>query len=208
MFSSGVHGKEVVLIRPLQFADVHNVARIHLLSFPGFFLSSLGLGFLRQYYLCIVKFSQYGFVAVRNSKVIGFIVGVDGCSGFYKKMLKFRALHFATASIPALIKKPSLVPRLLGAFWKKVPVEQDEVPTVHLTSIGVLPELSGGGIGHLLITEFNALISQSGFSRVVLETDAENNERVCQFYRKEAFKVRRTFFTPHGRKMIEFEKEI
>ena len=197
-----------IIVRQLEPMDVDAVARVHLRSFREFFLSFLGLDFLKQYYLSIVKFSQFGLVAAHHRKVIGFIVGIDSSSGFYKKMLKSRGIRFAFSSLPAIVRKPSAIPRLVGAFWKRAPVEQDEVPTVHLTSLGVEPELFGCGIGHRLISEFLPFISQRGFKRIVLETDAENNERVRNFYTKEGFLVRRSFVTPQGRKMLEFEKNL
>lgn len=197
-----------IKIRLLECADVNSVAEIHLRAFPGFFLSFLGYSFLRQYYLSIVKLAQYGLVATKGNAVLGFAVGIDCDSGFYKKLLKSKGIRFALASLQAIIKKPSVLPRLIRALGKHSPIQNDGVPTVQLTSIGVMPEMLGCGVGHLLIEEFSSHIAQRGFKRIVFETDAEKNERVCRFYMKEGYKVRRNYMTFEGRKMLEFEKNL
>jgi len=200
-------GKNVI-IRSFESKDIDSVVEIHLLAFPNFFLSFLGQRFLRQYYKSIVDYSQFGLVAAHNGKVIGFTTGLDSSFSFYRRILKSRGVKFALAAIPAIVKQPTIIFRLAEAIWKRSPREHDAVPTVHLTSIGVMPEMVGKSVGHLLMREFSSLALQKGFQRIVLETDAENNMRACQFYSKEGFQVRRSFVTTQGRKMYEFEKKL
>jgi ribosomal protein S18 acetylase RimI-like enzyme len=208
MVNGNVDDGKAVVVRSLEAKDVDSVVEIHLRAFPDFFLSFLGYRFLREYYKSIVDFSQFAFVATKKGRVIGFTVGIDSSVNFYRMILKSRGLKFAFAAVPAILKRPTTISRIVEAFWKRPPVEHDEVPTVNLTSIGVLPEMLGHEVGHLLIREFSLLASKKGFRRIVLETDAESNERVCHFYRKEGFLIRRSFATSQGRRMHEFEKHL
>lgn len=193
---------------PLESVDVDSVANLHLQVFPDFFLSFLGYGFLRQYYMGIVQLNQYGLVVRQENTILGFVVGIDCHASFYSRLLKSRGLGFAVTSIPAIIKKPSILPRLFRAFCKQAPKPKDTIPTIQLTSIGVAPEVRGSGIGHRLMGEFSLFIFRKGFRRMILETDEENNESVCRFYQNEGFRILRKYHTPEGRKMIEFEKTL
>jgi hypothetical protein len=53
---------------------ISEITEIHLKTFPGFFLTFMGRGFLRQMYSAYSKHSQSGvFVAEDEGGVIGFL---------------------------------------------------------------------------------------------------------------------------------------
>src|SRR5262249_54091072 len=98
---------------------VEHVVRIHLESFPTFFLSFLGARFLRELYgSFLVDPVGVGLVAVnQEDKVIGVAVGAIDPRGYFTRLLKRRWWAFCLGSIGAVAKRPSVTPRLFRALY-------------------------------------------------------------------------------------------
>jgi len=195
-------------IGAMKRADVPDVVRVHLLSFEGFFLSFLGEKFLRFYYESICDFGQLGFVARRDSEIIGFVVGIENSFGFYQSLLKYRAHKFVMAAVPAILRTPSIVPRLLRAVFKRSEHGGERENSATLTSIAVRPDIQSRGLGRQLLRSFVEEAAKRRISRIFLETDAEGNEAVCGFYEREGFVAHREYTTPENRRMREYLLEI
>lgn len=192
-------------IRPLVIGDVPRVVDIHLQSFPGFFLASLGAPFLRCFYEGVCKtINAISYVNIDQDGVIqGFVVGVANPKGFYSELLKNDWLKFALASIGPLFRRPGIAVRLLRALRhpSKNPSGDD---VAGLLSIAVAPNSQAGGCGKALIQCFLAAASERGCRSVVLTTDADDNFLVNEFYRKSGFMLRSQYFTPEARRMNEY----
>lgn len=189
-------------IRKLSKRDLAQVVSIHMRSFEGFFLTFLGPRFLRLYYRSIIDFGQIGIVAATpQGRIDGFVTGIDNGYGFFRKLIKRKALLFALAALPALIEKPSIGVRLVRALFRR----SASIPhSVTLTSIGVLPEQQGSGIGHQLFESFVDEAQQRGFEKTLLETDALDNDKVNNFYLRQGLRLSKSYVTPEGRKMNEY----
>ena len=184
--------------------DVAKVVKIHLAGFSGFFLTFLGPAFLREFYKgTLADPSCICFVAEYQGNLIGFVVGTDQPSGFYRRLILKRWWHFALASLAPFFKRPSIAPRLLRAFAKPAEVTQRPGHGT-LMSIAVLPEMMRKGIGKLLVQAFLKEAKSREVKQVDLTTDNENNHLVNNFYRGLGFVCERTFNTPEGRKMCEY----
>jgi ribosomal protein S18 acetylase RimI-like enzyme len=189
-------------------SDLEFVVSVHLQSFPNFFLSFLGTSFLRELYGAILDdVSGIAYVYKRNEKISGFIVGTTLPSGFYTRLLRYRWLQFAWASLLPAIKNPSIIPRLLRAF-QRGKAEDVHENCATLMSIAVLPEVHGQGIGQKLIQAFLVEAAKRGIRRVNLTTDAVTNDAVNKFYLKQGFKLFKSFTTPEGRLMNEYVIEL
>jgi GNAT superfamily N-acetyltransferase len=192
-------------IVPMLLHHVPMVAKVHLESFPGFFLSFLGLRFLQHYYSGICSDPEgIKFVCLSNAEVpIGFVVGASNPRGFYKRLLKRDWLKFSLASAPAIIKHPIAIKRISRGLLHPAgnPVGAD---VAGLFSIGVHPELQGTGAGQLLVQVFLQETRTRGCKRVFLTTDRDNNEVVNTFYQKLGFRIERQYVTPEGRCMNEY----
>jgi ribosomal protein S18 acetylase RimI-like enzyme len=195
-------------LRDMRKEDIDRVVDIHLAAFQNFFLSFLGPRFLHCYYSCILEFQQIGMVATDSENIVGFAAGIDNGSGIYRKMLLGRGHEFVLAAIPALIRRPNIWMRLVRALWKKPIQENDCTVSITLTSIAVVLDKQGMGIGQELMDSFKELSKKRGASRIVLDTDADENDRVCRFYEREGFKIRNTYRTPEGRRMHEFTLDL
>ena len=197
---------KTISLRSMRTADLEKVVEIHLKCFPGFFLSFLGPRFLKLYYKAILDFSQYAFVAERAGSVAGFVTGIDNGFGFFRVILKTRGLQFAIAAVPTVLRKPTIIPRLLRAFKKGNSSSADGSPSVTLTFIAVDQAQQGTGTGQQLMQHFESIVRNDGFKRIFLETNADNNEAVCRFYERRGYSIVRTYVTSEGRRMHEYAK--
>ncbi len=67
---------ETLTIIKVKEDDLDAVVEIHLLSFPGFFLSKIGPSFLKCYYREIITYEGGHLLAAQNAgSIIGFVAG-------------------------------------------------------------------------------------------------------------------------------------
>ena len=185
-------------------ADVSAVVQVHLDSFRGFFLTFLGPAFLRELYVAtLADSSGIGFVAEDGKGICGFVTGTAQPSGFYRRLLRRRWWRFALAAVLPVLKRPSIITRLLRAFSMPEQATQQEGRGT-LMSIAVLPETQGNGIGQALVRAFLEAAAQRGLRQVDLTTDRDGNEATNRFYQNLGFVCERTFVTPEGRAMNEY----
>lgn len=193
------------MIRTIQSHDISQVVTIHLSSFPGFFLSFLGPRFLSLFYSGICTAPEgIAFVYLNDlNQPAGFVAGTSNPGGFYSRLLKRDGFKFAVASIIPVLRKPSIIGRMVRAVThpSENPVGDD---VAGLFSIGVLPELQGTGAGKKLVLAFLEEAKKRGCKRVFLTTDRDNNEGVNAFYSKLGFSIERQYVTPEGRRMNEY----
>lgn len=191
---------------PVQKEVVIEITNIHKASFKRFFLSYLGSGFLFYLYSSIANDKNGILLIGKNSeKIVGFVAGVIDQKEFYESLIKKHKWKFAIASIPAVLRRPNIIPRLFRAFRKPKEAEKYSSNTC-LLSIAVHPRYQGMGIGEILVREFSYEVIKRGYKTFCLTTDRDNNEKVNEFYKKMGFKLARTFVTPEGRTMNEYLK--
>ena len=195
-------------IRPLNSDDLSSVVEVHLHSFPGFFLTFLGPGFLRLLYRNIAGDPEgILLVAEADNTLAGFVAGVTRRSGFYRRLIQRQKWAFAWAAGGAVARRPSILPRLWRALRR--PTEAAESATeACLMSIAVHPEFQGRGVGTQLVEAFCQELAQRGTPAVCLTTDRDNNEATNQFYQRLNFKLARSFITPEGRAMNEYVRNL
>ncbi|MDR3591524.1 MAG: GNAT family N-acetyltransferase [Negativicutes bacterium] len=193
------------MIRDMQLMDVKKVALIHTQSFPGFFLSFLGPGFLEVYYrgICRAEHSIRLVAEDDQGQIIGFVVGTASPQGFYQKLLRRDWYKFILASLNAVLHRPGIVMRLMRAAThpSKHPIDED---IVGLFSIGVHLECQRSGVGGKLLSAFLEKARQANCKKVYLSTDAVDNEKANEFYKKHGFVIKWQFKTPEGRLMNEY----
>ena len=192
-------------VREMRVGDVPEVVRVHLASFPGFFLSFLGPRFLRLLYGEILRQPDHVALVGLNAagKVTGFVAGVEKQTGFYARLARRRWWAFGWAAVGAALRRPSVLPRLCRAFTYSRRAGEAACEAL-LLSVAVLPEAQGTGLGQALVHEFLGQMARRHVGQVSLTTDQDNNERVNRFYRRLGFQLARTYVTHEGRKMNEY----
>ena len=197
----------MVEIRELEMASsdyIKAIAELHKRAFNSFFLTQLGIPFLRTLYIGYMDDKDSGLIVAEDgSRLVGFIAYSNDYPRFYKGLIKNHLLKFAFCSAGAAIRHPSIIKRLLGAFKKSESVIKEE-KYVELASICVDPEIESKGVGTALIDYLKGIVDFNTYAYINLETDADGNDAVNRFYVKNGFELEREFITAEGRRMNEY----
>lgn len=197
--------------RDANLCDLAMVTDVHLKAFPGFFLTTLGVAFIRTMYKAFL-INPGGIFVVNEASdgLAGFAVGALKSSN-KDKQLAIRLLpQFIWAVIPAIMLSPvRVLMRILAQFFAQGGDELN-VPegAAVLRSIGVLPEMKGRGVGAGLLNAFEQRATQMGATSVALTTDVLDNEWAINFYRKQGYEVLQEFMQGKQRPMFLMLKEL
>ena len=194
-------------IRVLTIEDrvlIKEIALLHQKAFPGFFLTQLGLPFLRTLYNSYLDDINSGIIVAEDgNEVIGFIAYSNDYPCFFRNLIRHRIIQFGWYAFLAFLRHPTFANRLFAAFKKSDSVVKTE-SYVELASICTDPENEDKGIGSALISYLKNSVDFDKYMFISLETDAEHNEKANHFYQKNGFVKEREYITPEGRKMIEY----
>lgn len=184
---------------------IDEIVDIHMKAFSGFFLTFLGSGFLKQLYKGFMQYKNAGLIVAidKDDSITGFLAYSDDLSGFYKFLIRKKLIIFAWYSICAFLKDPKILLRLFRAFSYSRKAEREE-KYIEISSIGVLPEAEGSGIGSEMICYLKRKTISEDYDYIKLETDAENNEKANRFYQKNGFVLSHVYVTREKRKMNEY----
>jgi GNAT superfamily N-acetyltransferase len=197
-------------ISPLSSADdADELAHLHRAAFPTFFLSSLGVPFLRQFYAGFADDPSAVALVARDpsGRAVGVVVGTVEPAGYFSRLLRSRLMGFALASALAVVRHPRAASRLARAVAYRGP---ESAPTegALLSSICVSPAARGTGTGRLLLARWERTVADRGVGAGYLTTDAEANEAVNAFYRTAGWHLEDTFLTREGRPMNRYSKQL
>jgi ribosomal protein S18 acetylase RimI-like enzyme len=199
----------MISYRKLKVSDSNQIAKIHLKSFPYFFLTTLGYSFLKTYYRSCVKSKEAISICAINQddkKLLGFAVGCFNSKGFNKKLIYSNLGAYFFQTLILFFTKPLALLRLYKNL-SKGNFLSDKGNYAELLSIGVSPGQNGLGIGQQLLVEFENQLKEKGVNTVTLTTDADSNDSVLRFYKKSGYKVYYEFVTFPNRKMLKLIKE-
>lgn len=195
--------------RPAGKVDIEAVARTHLLAFPGYFLSTLGAGFLALMYRAFLETSRSVFLVCEdhNGSVVGFAVGVPaGQNQDFRIAIKFLPA-MSIAAFSALIRHPVTVGSgLIVRLLKRNSPAEIHSSAYWLRSIGVAPVHHGTGVAPKLLAAFEVAAVGQGATQIVLTTDEVDNDRTRRFYEREGYSVLRRFFQGGSRPMLLLSK--
>lgn len=200
----------MVRYRKSKVSDSNQIAKIHLKTFPNFFLTTLGYSFLKTYYRSCAKSKDAISICATNQddkKLLGFAVGCLNSAGFNKRLIFSNSLEYSYRAILLLFTKPIALFRLFKNLEKNNDKE-DSGNYAELLSIGVLPDQNGFGIGQKLLVEFENQIKENGVNTITLTTDADYNDSVLRFYEKSGYSVYYDFDAFPNRKMLKLIKKL
>ncbi|SFA80127.1 Ribosomal protein S18 acetylase RimI [Collimonas sp. OK607] len=199
-----------VQIRTATSADIEAIVLVHKDAFKGFFLTSLGDGFLRELYRGFLDGEQgLLVVASRGQEILGFAAGTTEPDTFFKRLRRKRGAIFFIRAIPAILRRPlPVLHKIYGALFYK----GDQPQTLHqaalLSSIGVAPHFGGKSLGGQLLAGFEQEVLSKGLKFVYLTTDQENNDHVNSFYTKYGYKQESQFMQQGSRPMLRYIKPL
>jgi len=194
------------IIIEMKSSHVDEVVATHLAAFPDFFLSFLGRRFIRELYSSFVEHeTSVALVAIDSTSggLVGFAAGSLAPKRFFKSLVARRWWAFGIASLPAVIKRPKATLRIFRALSYRgdSPIDRDRAV---LSSIAVTPSQKKSGLGSVLLGEWVNKVRGRGSAGCYLTTDAENNDAVNRFYKKNGWNVESEYITPEGRKMFRY----
>ena len=200
----------MIIYRKSKILDCSQIAKIHLITFPKFFLTTLGYSFLKTYYRSCVKSKEAISICAINQddkKLLGFAVGCFISKGFNKRLIFSNSLEFSYRAILLLLTNPIALIRLFKNLEKNND-KDDKGNYAELLSIGVSPDHNGFGIGQNLLVEFENQVKEKGINTITLTTDADSNDSVLRFYKKSGYTVYYGFETFPNRKMLKLIKKL
>jgi len=189
--------------------NIESIAEIHIAAFHGFFLTSLGKGFLKLYYSCGLKSKESIFLCAldEGGGIAGFCFGTKLSNGFHKRLIINNLFSFALFGIKLFLSRPKAILRLMVNLEKKVS-DKDDGNYAELLSIAVSPNTSQKGIGKALLKAFEEEVKTNNSKRIALTTDLYDNYAVVSFYQNAGY-IRFSEFTAFpDRKMLKFIKDI
>ena len=190
-----------LVVRKLKIEDSQAIANLHFDSFKGFFLTSLGVSFLKIFYNAVLSNSKgLGVGIFYKGQLLGFAVGTSNKEGFYKTIFRSSGIDMFLKAFPKLITNPSKINRLVVTLMSSNKADYSASPS--LLSICVSGDTSFKGLGSKLIREFEKELAQNKYSTVVLTTDKHNNDYVNQFYIRNQYLCIHSF--SQGRREMNF----
>ena len=190
------------------FHEVEQIVAIHLSSFPGFFLTFLGKGFLKYLYKGFILHPDSGIlVAKEESRTVGFLAYSTELSKFYSFILKRFLFPFAWYGFLGALRSPKSILRIIRALTYPSAKKTDE-KYIEISSIAVDPTVQTKGIGSELVKHLCGMFKDSEFQVIRLETDAENNDVANAFYQKNGFEIEHVSKSSEGRRMNHYSKEV
>lgn len=184
------------------------MANIHLDAFHGFFLSSLGVKFLKAYYNAALKSNEtIAVCAVDDTLIQGFATGCIQSNGFHKRLISNNLFTFLIQGFIILFTNTKALMRL-AMNLDKISDKKDDGNYAELISLGVSSASKGLGIGKSLIKTFEEEARRRGCKRIALTTDYYNNEEVVTFYFHSGYKVFYQFIAYPKRKMYKLIKDL
>ena len=196
-------------VRKMIANDVAEVASLHRQIFSDYFLTHMGQRFLERYYKEFVDQSEnYGFVAVNEDVLLGFVVGMSDSERFYSR---FYRRNFALL-VPISLWRLAVDPYVRRHIWSRMshgrralrslfgrargqdsPIESasQSRALARLLSVGVRPECRGQGVADALVGRFCEHLQEDGFEIVGLSVRSNNN-RAISFYKKNGWQQERS----------------
>ncbi|MFH1975753.1 MAG: GNAT family N-acetyltransferase [Pseudomonadota bacterium] len=181
---------------PLKVEYARDVAGLHIIGIPTGFISSLGQEFVAALYEAIAEDkNSFGFVAVENDKVLGFVAFSTNLSKLYKYVILKRGIKFAFVLVQKMMSF-----KVLKKVWDNLfypsRMKRMDLPDAGLLSIVVALEGRGKGIAKQLVNAGFAECRKRGIDKVKVLV-AEENQAANQLYKRCGFELN-TKIDSHG----------
>jgi len=188
-------------IKVTQASEVHipGMAKCHIESFPGRFMTEMGYHWLCALYRFFIKHrGSICRVAVdADGKVIGLAVGgnphireefLSSALYRYPHLLfwKFLSNRFVRRILLQELAR-KLRRKNTAALSKNTKIPSVGIRSGNLLSICVLPECEGTGVGRRLIESFQLACKTEGYNRLTLSV-LKQNSRAVAFYTKNGWR--------------------
>ena len=187
---------------------VNEMARLHLSTFPDYFLSMLGLPFMKAVYREYIEDPNAGIViAEEDGNLVGLLSYMDGTSQVPVNVINSRPLLFLYSAARLILRKPSLYRNVKNYYesCKKAKSKVYSRKFIELGSFALYPHLRGNGTGTKMLDYIKAMPDYNTCDCVSLTTASDDNDRVNLFYLKRGFVPVGMVTMPEGKCMTIYQ---
>jgi len=169
------------------YAEVKEVAKLHIHRIQLGFLSKIGENFLIEFYEAMVQ-SEYGIclIAKKDTKILGFIGGVIDLQTFYRNFIRKRGIKISFILSNKLFKPQILYGILENIFHLRKLSKCSDLPKAELISVAVNSDYEGKGIGSLLLKAFLGELKRRNINSVKVHVGTDN-KKALRYYKKHKF---------------------
>lgn len=151
------------------------IASLHIQNISRGFISSLGLEFVTILYQTIAEDKgSFGFVAVQESKILGFVAVSTNLSNLYKQMIFKKGIKISFLLIRKMISW-HLIKKIWENLCYPMKTRKMNLPSTEILSIAVVPEAQGRGIARRLIEAALGECRRCGITAVKVLVSSENH---------------------------------
>jgi ribosomal protein S18 acetylase RimI-like enzyme len=175
-------------IRLLTYKDARSVAALHIKSISRGFISSLGIDIVTSLYKAIARNkNSFGFVAVDENKVLGFVVFTNNIKSLYLSVILKSGLHLMLLFARKALSVQRIKNALETLFYPSRTGKM-KLPEAELLSIAIVPEERGQGLASQLIKKGFQCCRKKGIDEVKVLIGAAN-EPGNKLYLKSGFEL-------------------
>jgi len=140
-----------IKIAKLLPSHAEDVAKLHILGIHTGFISSLGLGFVTALYEAIATTeSGFGFVAVKESRVVGYVAFTTNVGALYKSVIRKRGLKLSFVLARKMFSLDTIRKVSETLFYPKR-IKKLDLPSAELLSISIDPDMRSSGLATNLV---------------------------------------------------------
>jgi ribosomal protein S18 acetylase RimI-like enzyme len=163
-------------------------AHLHIEGIPTGFISSLGREFVAALYETIAEDkNSFGFIAVEDDKVLGFVAFSINLSKLYKYVILKKCFKFAFILARKMMSVQAIKKVWANLFYPKK-MKDMALPDAELLSIAIAIEGRGRGIAKQLVDAGFEECRKRGIDKVKVLV-AVDNEAANKLYKKCEFKL-------------------
>lgn len=165
---------------------IPKVAELHIMGIKEGFFGSLGNEFVCCLYQAVIESDQaFGFVAIKDGEVLGFISCVENLGGVYKHIIRKNFRKLAWAMLPKMFRWYNIKNTIAALLYpSKI---GKELPSAEILSIVVDKRLRRMGVGKKLIELSYDEFRRRGVKQVKVIT--AEDQYADEFYKTVGFKL-------------------
>ena len=137
---------DTVQIVPLTPEHAQDAAALHIEGIHMGFISSLGIDFVTALYKAIAESPEsFGYVAIKDSKVVGFATFTTNLKGLYKSIMKKNIIRFGFMLFGKMFSW-KMIQKIFETLFYPSRIKKYDFPDAEFLSMAVSPEARGHGL--------------------------------------------------------------
>ena len=179
---------DTVQVIPLTVKYAHDAAVLHIEGIDMGFISSLGIDFVTALYRAIAQSPEsFGYVAIKEDRVVGFATFTTNLKGLYKSIMKKNIIRFGFLLFGKLFSW-RMIKKVFETLFYPSRIKKYQLPEAELLSMSVLPAARRHGLATRFIKMGFEECSRRGIKELKILA-ATKIGPINKVYEKFGFKV-------------------